>query len=290
MSRPLKISVNTPNAKKLNVYREPGSPSSVKVNRKEDSGDARDAHYSEVTELLTGAQGTLAVISALLASFSFGALTSFNHHELTTDVLSYYIPQETLVFSYYCVTSVSIAIQMFVCVCCTVIEQQGKVARGLCLARSQSQQGGYEEALRRWYSRPAFASFRTRIIFLFVISTPLFCVSLSLLSILTIPYPYDLVPTATNIALGYAVLTHTNWLMDMFREDVLGIKRLRDSAPVTFQNEIEEGQEGEGDASTETGSDGGEVDEPAAAKNTPRKSTRKVREKSVGPSARKKNQ
>ncbi|GMH63833.1 hypothetical protein TrRE_jg6605, partial [Triparma retinervis] len=105
--------------------------------------------YSEVVQELTGAQGTLAVISALLASFAFGGLTCVDPPS-TSGV------SPLVVGVYYVVTTVSIALQLFVCVVCTLLENHGKVARGLSLARSSSSSplsaAAYEEQLEAWYS------------------------------------------------------------------------------------------------------------------------------------------
>jgi hypothetical protein len=80
--------------------------------------------------------------------------------------------------------------QLFVCVVCTLLENHGKVARGLAMARGGREAGKiYEEQLKVWYSAPAFAAFRTSIVFLFVFSVPSFAVSLAFLCLLRFPSP-----------------------------------------------------------------------------------------------------
>jgi len=54
----------------------------------------------------------------------------------------------------------------------------------------------------RRYSNPAFARFRTGIIQLFLLSTPLFALSLSLLCLLTIPEPHCYVPAVVFAGMG----------------------------------------------------------------------------------------
>ncbi len=85
--------------------------------------------YSVVVEGLTGAQGTLAVIAALLASLAFGGLTAVTEEDCSR-------AHWLTVSCYYLVTAAGVAGQLFVCVVCTLMENHGKVARGLAQARS----------------------------------------------------------------------------------------------------------------------------------------------------------
>ena len=102
--------------------------------------------YSAVVEGLTGAQGTLAVISALLAGFAFSGLTAVTKEDAAEVYTWVYT-------SYYVTTTVSVAVQLFVCVVCTLLEQEGKVARGLAIARVGEAGAKYEEQLRGWYGK-----------------------------------------------------------------------------------------------------------------------------------------
>jgi len=106
--------------------------------------DHEDDTHSLVIEELTAAQGTLAVISALLASFSFAGLTCLPQVTVTTS-------SPLIVTLYHTATSLSIAMQLFVCILCTTLEQQGKVARGLSMARKNHKlKHIYDDQLHAW--------------------------------------------------------------------------------------------------------------------------------------------
>ena len=107
-----------------------------------------------MVEGLTGAQGTLAVISALLAGFAFSGLTAVTPEDAER-------VHPTIAMLYYTTTTVSVAVQLFVCVVCTLLEQEGKVARGLAMARASDAASSYEyeEQLKSWYGRQVSTSY-----------------------------------------------------------------------------------------------------------------------------------
>jgi hypothetical protein len=257
-----------------------------------DHSDHEDDNESLVIEELTAAQGTLAVISALLASFSFAGLIEMSFTGVANSIAtqeaaaaqiaaqvaaqasvqvtkrswrswlpfvaklasflkgaaeapvpivvleppllhSLLVSQSTLLTLYHVTTSLSIAMQLFVCILCTTLEQQGKVARGLSMARkNHGAKHRYDEQLHDWYTNPAFARFRTEIIHLFLLSTPLFAFSLSLLCLLTITAPHAYIPAFVFAAMGLTVLWYLLWLMDLFRKGVLGGAGINDTVVI----------------------------------------------------------
>lgn len=186
------------------------------------------ASYSEVVEELTGAQGTLAVISALLAGFAFSGLTAVTLEDAAS------VPRAISAL-YYITTTVSVAVQLFVCVVCTLLEQEGKVARGLAIARVGEAGAKYEEQLRGWYGKKEFAAFRTHIIWLFVFGVPCFAVSLAFLCLLKFPMEVGCLCFLGFAFAGFMMLRYILWLNEMFREGVLGIKGNFESPKVAFE-------------------------------------------------------
>ena len=79
---------------------------------------------------LTESQGSLALISALLAGFSFQGLSTvdFDYDHETSG------PAATLQIAFAISISLGIALQLYVAVCCTILQQNGKVARSLAIS------------------------------------------------------------------------------------------------------------------------------------------------------------
>ena len=103
------------------------------------------------------------------------------------------------------------------------------------MARSGADRALYERQLKTWYSDPNFSNFRTQLMLLFAWSVPLFSISLSLLPLLALPFPYSLVSSCCFAVTGAFLSAYLHWLLDLFRVGVLGLSRGSvDSASVEF--------------------------------------------------------
>jgi hypothetical protein len=98
----------------------------------------------------------------------------------------------------------------------------------------------YDDKLHDWYNDPTFARFRTNIIQLFLLSTPLFAASISLLCLLTIPAPHAYIPASIFAVMGGAVLYYLLWLMELFRKGVLGVDGINDTVHIGDDSEGED--------------------------------------------------
>ena len=118
---------------------------------------ARPAPYSEVMLGLTESQGSLALISALLAGFSFQGLSTVDFdYALTEDG-----PHAVLQILFAVCISISIALNLYVAVCCTILQQNGKVARSLAISSGPT--SGFDDVCKTWYTDEYFSKFRARL-------------------------------------------------------------------------------------------------------------------------------
>ena len=92
---------------------------------------AREIPYSEVVFQLTGAQSTIAEVAALQAGILFGGISAISTEE-------YAAVPAAIAYGYAIVTSVTISVSLFVTVSCTILHQEGQVARALAVARQDA--------------------------------------------------------------------------------------------------------------------------------------------------------
>ena len=64
--------------------------------------------------------------------------------------------------------SLSIALNLYVAVCCTMLQQNGKVARSLAISSGTA--GDFDAVIKGWYQEEGFARFRTRLVWMFTLS------------------------------------------------------------------------------------------------------------------------
>ena len=131
--------------------------------------------YSKVMLGLTDSQGSLALISALLAGFSFQGLS-------TMDFGSYDDTPVLLQEAFAITISLSIALNLYVAVNCTILEQNGKIARSLAISDNTPE--NFDETIRVWYSDAEFVKFRIRLVKMFTLSFLFFASALALYSVI----------------------------------------------------------------------------------------------------------
>jgi len=73
--------------------------------------------------------------------------------------------------------SLSIALNLYVAVCCTMLQQNGKVARSLAISSGTA--GDFDAVIKGWYQEEGFARFRTRLVWMFTLSFLFFGASLA---------------------------------------------------------------------------------------------------------------
>lgn len=179
-------------------------------------GEAAETH--DVIFALTSSQGSIALISALQAGFNFTAIASIAED----DFLGH---DPFLVYIYSITTTLTIGISLFTCICGAILEQEGRIARGLALAKHGEERHVFEDDLDHWYNRvPSFVSFRTHLFWLFASNLGLFMVSLSLLCLLKMPLGAGVAGALIMAATSGCVLATVLWMNRLFREKVLQIE------------------------------------------------------------------
>lgn len=176
-----------------------------------------DSHrHSEEVEKLSGSQGVLSVISALVAGFSFAGLTSVSKEE-------YESVHVVLRYTFPVINSLTICLYFFVCVICAILEQEGRIASALAGGKTGEEVEIFEGKIRDWYKTPVFAKFRTRLLWSFIFGVPFFTTSVGLLCVLKMPVGPGSVCCSIFIFLGFATLRALLWINKIFREGVLGM-------------------------------------------------------------------
>ncbi|GMI09779.1 hypothetical protein TrVE_jg10213 [Triparma verrucosa] len=124
--------------------------------------------YSKVVEGLTHSQGSIALISALLSGFAFQALTT-----MTVEFSSLSEAKKVVYIMFSLLSCLTISSFLFVAVSCSMLEQEGLVARSLSISTLTS--AGFDDNIKKWYfDDNDFVSFRGRLIFVFNSSFILF--------------------------------------------------------------------------------------------------------------------
>ena len=97
--------------------------------------------YSTVVDALSGAQGTISVISALQAGFLYAGLSSVQLDDFDG-------VRDSLSYSFSVVSTATIAVNLYVTVCCAILEQEGRVTRALAIARGDNDEA-FEKGIER---------------------------------------------------------------------------------------------------------------------------------------------
>jgi len=165
------------------------SLSSLNADGKSGAG-AGKASYSKVVEGLTHSQGSIALISALLAGFAFQALTTL---DITYEELE---GERKAVYVCFAVTACfTIASFLYIAVACSMLEQNGLVARSLAVSPMTGE--NFDDVVRHWYfDDQDFVQFRGRLIGYFHSSFVLFAAFAALYCPLRLSQP------ATGCACG----------------------------------------------------------------------------------------
>ena len=109
--------------------------------------------------------------------------------------------------------------------CGAILEQEGRIARGLALAKDGEDRHLFEDDLDHWYNRiPSFVTFRTHLFWLFACNLGLFMVSLSLLCLLKMPLLAGIAGALIMASTSGAVLVTVLWMNRLFRENVLQVE------------------------------------------------------------------
>ncbi|GMH79347.1 hypothetical protein TL16_g12813 [Triparma laevis f. inornata] len=124
--------------------------------------------YSKVVEGLTHSQGSIALISALLSGFAFQTLTT-----MTVEYSALSDMKKVVYVIFSLLSCLTISSFLFVAVSCSMLEQEGLVARSLSISTLTSP--SFDENIKTWYfDDEEFVSFRGRLIFVFNSSFILF--------------------------------------------------------------------------------------------------------------------
>ncbi|GMI22666.1 hypothetical protein TeGR_g873 [Tetraparma gracilis] len=155
---------------------------------------------SAVVEGLTHSQGSIALISVMLAGFAFQGFTTqdFDYDELPSG----YLKSVYVLFSI--TTSLTIASFLFVAVSCSMLEQNGLVARSLAI--SYDAHPDFDVSLKEWYMTPWFASFRRNLIYLFTSSFFTFSLFVALFCVLKLPSVIGEICGAIFLVMGSVIV------------------------------------------------------------------------------------
>lgn len=119
----------------------------------------------EVITAFGSAQGTISVVSALIAGLSAAMLGTIDEQALNN---SRYVSKIFLVSG-----SLVVSGSLFVCIICSICEQVSKVASGIALVKDDEE---YEHQLEKWWR--SFSRLRTNAIWVFFFSVPFLFMSL----------------------------------------------------------------------------------------------------------------
>jgi hypothetical protein len=187
---------------------------------------------SAVVEGLTHSQGSIALISVMCAGFAFQGFTTqeFEYDSLSKYHQIVYIGKKMKRRSYSRVlemqltppnsspphpfslscaafvvtTSLTIASFLFVAVSCSLLEQNGIVARSLAISYDVAPD--FDLSLKDWYMAPSFANFRRNLIYIFTGSFPLFALFVALFCILKMPFIIGETCAAIFIFFGFVIV------------------------------------------------------------------------------------
>lgn len=109
---------------------------------------------------------------------------------------------------------------LYVTVCCAILEQEGRVTRALAIARGDKDEM-FERGIERWYGNSSFSAFRTKLLWLYIASMPSFCASIGLLSLLKMPLGPGICSAAILLIAAFVTTRKLLWINEMFRLQIL---------------------------------------------------------------------
>ena len=168
----------------------------------------------EAVQGLTGSQGCLALASALFAGFALEGLLQMDNNDFETH-------SSIVMFCYVLATTLAVALNMYVCGVCTLLEQQGRIAAAL--AHTKINARAYEGQMRAWYEKPAFASLRSKIFWVYALGVPCCAVSIALYCFIKLPGVAGKVSCILILVFGAVLWNTYMYINDLFRVDVLGL-------------------------------------------------------------------
>ncbi|CAD7934636.1 unnamed protein product [Amoebophrya sp. A120] len=182
--------------------------------------------YSDVLTGLTGSQGSISLVTALLAGFAFAGLSSVSREDYETG-------PAWASYSFPVVTGISIALSLYTSVCCAILEQQGRIAKALAVARGENTVARvkYEQQLEKWYGEDSFRTWRTQLVWVFMYGSPSFAVSIGLMCVIKMPLVQGLICFAVFAVLGVSIISTLLWLNRPFRVKVLCLAATTHAAP-----------------------------------------------------------
>lgn len=173
-------------------------------------GSQAQDHKSAFVLGLAESQGTLAVVSALLAGFSYSGFCSVTREELER---AHYIVQYAFSLS----NALSASMALFVTIVCSLCEQQGRVARSFAVLRSHEPE--FEDTVHEWWK--SFAQIRTNAVFVFIYSIPVFFISMACISLIKLPTGPCVVAVGILMTAGLAIFHQLLLVNDLFRARIL---------------------------------------------------------------------
>eukprot|EP00391_Amoebophrya_sp_Ameob2_P006501 CAMPEP_0178993582 /NCGR_PEP_ID=MMETSP0795-20121207/6783_1 /TAXON_ID=88552 /ORGANISM="Amoebophrya sp., Strain Ameob2" /LENGTH=372 /DNA_ID=CAMNT_0020685657 /DNA_START=57 /DNA_END=1175 /DNA_ORIENTATION=+ len=191
--------------------------------------------YSDVLTGLTGSQGSISLVTALLAGFNFAGLSGVSREE-------YEQAPAWAAFVFPVVTGISIALSLYTSICCAILEQQGRIAKALAVARGEHTMARekYEKALEEWYGEFKFRTWRTNLVWMFMYGSPSFALSIGLMCLIKMPRLQGYLCLCVFAGLGVALLTTLLWLNRPFRSKVLCIANAKTHAAPRVSNMSDE--------------------------------------------------
>jgi hypothetical protein len=162
------------------------------------------------------------------------------------DIIPSYLPSLTYVSlfatpSFSIVSTATIAVNLYVTVCCAILDQEGRVTRALAIARGDKDQT-FESDVEKWYGDASFSAFRTKLFWMYIASMPAFCASIGLLCLLKMPPGPGICSASILLVTAFFTTKTLLWINHLFREQILGLAKGQEThAPkVAFGEECEE--------------------------------------------------
>jgi len=155
---------------------------------------------------LAESQGTLAVVAALLAGFSYSGLCSVSRAEMEEVNV---VVQYAFVLS----TAVSASMALSVTIVCSLCEQEGRIARSFAVLRSF--EPDFEDTVYEWWK--SFAPVRTHVVFLFIYTIPFFFMSMACIALIKLPLGPCLVALVAFALAGSVVFRQIVSINENFR-------------------------------------------------------------------------
>jgi len=167
-------------------------------------------HKSAFVLGLAESQGTLAVVAALLAGFSYSGFCSVTREEVER-------AHPVVQYAFVASNVLSASMALFVTIVCSLCEQQGRVARSFAVLRGFEPE--FEETVHEWWK--SFAQCRTNAVFFFIYSIPVFFISMACIALIKLPLGPCCVAVGVLLLAGLVVFHQLLLVNDLFRAYIL---------------------------------------------------------------------